>query len=89
MKKWPQFVESMFPQLASGSGTPMLRNEIADSRTMFAAQMIAKYTAIGPTRCGRMCVRTIRGVEAPTMRDASMKSCLRNCSTTARTIRAG
>ena len=36
-----------------------------------------------------MCVRMIRGVEAPTIRAASMKSCLRNWSTVARTIRAG
>jgi hypothetical protein len=31
----------------------------------------------------------IRGVDAPTIREASMKSCLRNCRTLARTIRAG
>jgi hypothetical protein len=32
----------MFPQLGSGSGMPMFRNEIADSRTIVDAAMIAK-----------------------------------------------
>src|SRR6266511_341407 len=55
-KKCPQFVASMFPQLAFGSGIPKVRNDSADSSTMFAAAMIARYTATGPTRCGRRCL---------------------------------
>ena len=45
----------MFPQLGSGSRTPIPRNERKLSDRIAAGTASAAYTAIGPTRLGSRC----------------------------------
>ena len=64
----------MLPQLGVGGLTPMPKYESVASRsTVVEIPRVAQTMMVGK-RCGRMCLKRIREVEAPRLRTASIKS---------------
>ena len=64
----------MFPQLGVGGGTPMPRNESADSVRIAAATPRVAEISTGDKALGRIWRKMIRRSEAPSARAARTKS---------------